>query len=122
MGNIKRQAIKHFQKYDKVLFSAIEKVEPIEELQIDGPERYFSRLCQEIIGQQLTGKASKTIFSRFKELFSGKKISPRKVLKIPHKVIRGAGLSNAKARYIRNLATRLILAATAGGAKSITPK
>lgn len=108
MGKINQQIIKHFQENDKILFSALEKLEPLKELQPDKPENYFFRLCREIIGQQLADKASEAIFSRFEELFSGRKITPRKVLKIPHKAIRRAGLSHAKARYIRNLAKKIV--------------
>ncbi len=108
MGKTKLQAIKHFQKHDKVLFSAIEEAGSIEELQPDKPENYFLRICQEIVGQQLAGKASRAIFSRFEALFPGKKVTPRKALSISHGAMRRAGLSNAKARYIRNLAEKII--------------
>ena len=108
MGKINQQIIKHFQRHDKVLFSAIERVGVLKELQPDGPENYFFRLCREIVGQQLADKASEAIFSRFEALFSSKKVTPRKVLKIPHKAIRNAGLSHAKARYIRNLAEKIV--------------
>lgn len=108
MRKINRQAIKHFQEHDETLFSAIEKVGPIKELQPDEPKNYFFRLCREIVGQQLTEKASDVIFSRFKELFSGKKVTPRRALKVPHGAMRKVGLSNAKARYIRNLAEKVI--------------
>jgi len=108
MKKTKQQAIKHFQKHDKVLFSVIEKVEPIRELKMNEPKEYFTNLCQSIIGQQLSGKVSETIFSRFKKLFSGQKVSPRKVLKIPHEAMREMGLSNAKAKYIRDLAEKVV--------------
>ena len=107
MGKINQQIIKHFQEHDKVLFLALEKLGPLKELQSDEPENYFFRLCREIVGQQLADKASEAIFSRFEELFSGRKVTPRKVLKIPHKAIRQAGLSHAKARYVRNLAEKI---------------
>lgn len=108
MGKTKLQAIKHFQKHDKILFSAIKRAGSIEELQPDKPENYFLRLCREIVGQQLSGKVSRVIFARFEALFPGKKVTPRKALNISHKTMRGIGLSSAKAEYIRNLAEKVI--------------
>ena len=37
-------------------------------------------------------------------MFPNKKITPKNVIKTPHEVLRSVGLSNAKARYIRNIA------------------
>lgn len=105
---MKKKVIQHFKECDEVLFSAIEKVGPLKILEKSGPETYFVKLCGEIIGQQLNGKVVKVIFSRFENLFSNKKITPRKVLNIPHKTLRGVGMSHAKARYIRNLAEMIV--------------
>ena len=108
MRKINEQVLKHFQKHDKILFLTAKKIWPIKELKADKPKNYFRRLCREIIAQQLAGKASKAIFSRFEDLFSNGKITPHKTLKISPKVIRKVGLSNAKAKYIRDLAERVI--------------
>ncbi len=108
MGRKGKKIIQHFQKHDKILFSIIKQSEFVSELQSDEPENYFFRLCREIVGQQLADKASKTIFARFEKLFSTKKITPRKALKLSHQAIRKSGLSNAKARYIKNLAKKVI--------------
>ena len=102
-----QQIIKHFQKNDEVLFSVMKKMGPVQGLHPDKPENYFSRLCREIIGQQLADKASRAIFSRFEKLFSGK-ITSCKALKVSHQAMRKAGLSNAKAKYIRNLAEDVV--------------
>jgi len=108
MRKINQKVLKHFQKHDKILFLTAKKTWPIKELKADKPKNYFHRLCREIVGQQLASKASRAIFSRFEDLFSNRKITPRKVLKIPHHVIRKAGLSNAKVKYVRNLAERVV--------------
>ena len=108
MRKTNQQVLKHFRKHDKVLFLTARKKWSTKELKADEPENYFRRLCREIIGQQLASEASKAIFSRFEDLFSNRKITPRKVLKIPHRVMRKAGLSNAKAKYVRNLAERVV--------------
>lgn len=107
MKRITSQIARHFQKHDRMLSSIIEKIGPIKELRPDKPANYFFRLCQEIVGQQLAGKAAKAIFVRFQKLFPDEKVTPAGVLKIPHSSMRKAGLSNAKARYIRDLAEKV---------------
>jgi len=103
-----KKVIQHFKDNDKVLFLAIKRVGGIKKIEKCGPEIYFVKLCREIIGQQLIGKVAKIIFGRFEDLFSNKKVTPRKVLNIPHEVLRGVGMSHAKARYVRNLAEMVV--------------
>lgn len=103
-----RKIINHFRKKDKILFSLINKVGPIEKLKPASPDSYFLRIAREIIHQQLSGKVCNVIFSRFEELFPNKKISPSSVLKMPHSKLRKAGLSNAKAKYVKNLARNIV--------------
>ena len=65
---------------------------------------YFKSLSRTIIYQQLSGKAAKTISDRFIALYDGKDYpSPEDVLKTNHVTLRSVGLSNAKARYIKNI-------------------
>ena len=55
--------------------------------------------------QQLTGKVAAIIFGRFLDLFPGRKFpEPERVLRKPFEHLRGVGLSNQKAGYIRNIA------------------
>ena len=65
---------------------------------------YFKSLSRAIIYQQLSGKAAKTISDRFIALYDGNDYpSPEDVLKTNHVTLRSVGLSNAKARYIKNI-------------------
>jgi 3-methyladenine DNA glycosylase/8-oxoguanine DNA glycosylase len=65
----------------------------------------FEALAHSIVYQQLSGKAAATIFGRFRALFPGAEFpAPSRVLETPHALMRGAGLSEAKARAIRDLA------------------
>ncbi len=65
---------------------------------------YFKSLSRTIIYQQLSGKAAKTISDRFIALYDGNDYpSPEDVLKTNHVTLRSVGLSNAKARYIKNI-------------------
>ena len=69
------------------------------------PEKdYYRSLTRAIIYQQLSGKAAKTISDRFIALYHGKDYpSPDDVLKTDHEILRSVGLSNAKAKYIKNI-------------------
>jgi len=98
------QIIQHFKKKDPILHSYLKQVGPIEDLRGDLPKNYFFRICKEIVGQQLSSKAGRAIFSRFKNVFSKGIVCPEAVLATPHETLRDSGISHAKARYIRNLA------------------
>jgi 3-methyladenine DNA glycosylase/8-oxoguanine DNA glycosylase len=63
----------------------------------------FEALTHSIVYQQLSGKAAETIFGRFRALYPGE-LEPGAVLATSHRRMRGAGLSEAKARAIRDLA------------------
>lgn len=68
---------------------------------IVSPIHYLQR---SIVYQQLSGKAAATIYRRFLELFQGRPPTAAQVLGTTELTLRGAGLSSAKARAIRDLA------------------
>lgn len=94
----------HFRSKDPIIFQALQKFGDISVPKPAHPKTFFYKLCREITSQQLAGKAADAIFSRFEALFPNKAITPKHVLNTPHEVLRSVGLSNAKARYIRNIA------------------
>lgn len=57
-----------------------------------------------IIGQQLSGSAAETIFNKFKTLLKNRPITPQAVIKLDDGLIRTAGVSYAKIRYLKSLA------------------
>ena len=65
----------------------------------------FGSLAAAIVYQQLAGKAASTIHGRFVEAVGGT-VSPDAVLACEDEVLRGAGLSRAKAAAIRDLAEK----------------
>lgn len=97
-----RKVHAHFQKADPVLYTVLLKVKPLKPLKKS--ETLFKDLCEAIINQQLSDKASTTIFGRFKKLFQEEEVTPEKVLKVKDETIRNAGPSWSKVRYIKNLA------------------
>lgn len=98
----------HFKKNDPILYSYFLKIGKLEPIKKDIPENYFSRLCREIMGQQLSDKSSEAIISRFNALFPAGMVRPKNVLSLSHEKIRSTGMSHAKARYVRNLAEAII--------------
>lgn len=63
----------------------------------------FAALAEAITHQQLHAKAAASIFARLNALHSGP-LTPAKILATPEEDLRGAGLSQAKAHAIRDLA------------------
>lgn len=64
----------------------------------------YEALIRSIVGQQLSVKAAATIYGRFLELFKNEAHPPTAVLKKNHDTLRGCGLSNQKAKYVKNVA------------------
>ena len=67
---------------------------------------HFAQLARMICYQQLAGRAAAAIHGRFEALFDGPP-TPDAVLALPFEKLRGAGLSNAKATSIRDLAEKV---------------
>lgn len=65
----------------------------------------FEALTHAIIHQQLNGKVAASIFSRFQGLFV-KSVRPDALLALPETALRTAGLSQAKAIAVRDLAQK----------------
>lgn len=69
---------------------------------------YYHELVDSIISQQLSVKAARTIEGRFKDLFGGEFPSPHQILEKDVEELRAVGLSRPKARYIQDLALKII--------------
>src|SRR5205814_10498389 len=69
---------------------------------------HFGALVRSIVFQQLAGKAAMAIHGRFVALFDGQRIDPDAVLVAGLAKLRTAGLSEAKATSIIDLATKVV--------------
>jgi len=69
---------------------------------------YYQELVDSIISQQLSVKAARTIEGRFKDLFDGNFPSPEEILDKDVEELRAVGLSRPKARYIQDLAMKIL--------------
>ncbi|HTD93640.1 MAG TPA: hypothetical protein VK644_07510, partial [Chitinophagaceae bacterium] len=67
-------------------------------------KKIYIYLCASIMSQQLSTKVADVIYKRFIALFGGKEPTPQQILDTPHETLRGIGLSNAKAAYVKNVA------------------
>jgi DNA-3-methyladenine glycosylase II len=100
-----RQAAKHLSAHDKILQPVIAETGLCD---LRPHREYYRELGESIIGQQLSVKAARTIRQRFCDLFGGPFPSPEMILAKPPEALRGAGLSGAKATYIRDLAQHVL--------------
>src|ERR1700733_10412632 len=61
-------------------------------------------LCASIMSQQLSTKVADVFHRRFLDLYGGKPPTAKQILNTPFETLRGIGLSNAKANYVKNVA------------------
>lgn len=96
-------AIKHLSQNDKKLFEIIR----LSEKYILKPKKdLYTALTHSIVGQQLSVSAASSIIKKFMNYFGGS-ISPELIINTPHETLRSLGLSNAKAKYIRDLSEKV---------------
>lgn len=96
-----RRAEAHLARTDAVMARLIGKFRPC--TLAEREFRPFHTLVTSIISQQLSSKAADTIEDRI-ALIVARPFQPGRFLKTPIMKLRSAGLSNAKARYIIQLA------------------
>ena len=65
---------------------------------------YFYLYCS-IMSQQLSIKVAAVIRQRFLKLYDGREPTPEQILATPLETLRSIGLSNAKTRYVHNVAS-----------------
>lgn len=90
----------HLSK-DRKLKKLIEGHEP---LGVSKRKDIHFYLIASIMSQQLSAKVADTIQKRFLTLYGDRIPQPQEVLATPIETLRGIGLSNAKARYVHNVA------------------
>ena len=102
-----RKAINHLRKVDSQLAAVIDAVGQCT-LVPRTEWTHFDALVRSIVYQQLSGKAAATIHGRVLQLIGDGAETPRKIAATSHDAFRAAGLSNAKASYVRNLAEHVL--------------
>jgi DNA-3-methyladenine glycosylase II len=93
---------------DKRLARVIEKTGTFQ-FKLDECDSVYESLLEAITYQSISGKAAATIFARIKALGSnGLCPTPAEILAMPNQKLREAGLSNAKAAAMKDLAQKTI--------------
>jgi DNA-3-methyladenine glycosylase II len=104
-----KKVLNHFRKQDPIIYKHLVRLgKQIKTIKKDKPDNYFYRLCREIVCQQLSSQSGNAILGRFIKLFPHGIVRPNDILSINHDQLRSTGMSNAKARYVRNLAENIV--------------
>ena len=97
---------REFLLRDEYIGAFIKKYGPVKHRRTH-PRRPFEALARSIIYQQLSGKAADTICGRFVALFKPHSFpTPEDVLQAKITTLRGAGLSQQKISYLKDLAQK----------------
>lgn len=99
-----RKAKRHFKKADPIMARIMDQVDLTFSLI---RHSQFEELVRIIVAQQLSGKAARTIAERVRGLCPSKKITLAGLQKVTDQELRGAGLSGAKTRAVRDLITHV---------------
>ena len=102
-----RKAIAHLKKVDPVMATVIDAVGKCT-LQPRAEWTHFDALLRSIVYQQLSGKAAASIHGRVLTLIGDGAGAPKRIVGTSHEAFRAAGLSTAKANYVRNLAEHVL--------------
>jgi DNA-3-methyladenine glycosylase II len=68
----------------------------------------FGTLIFQVVGQQLSVSATRTIVARLQQRFGGRMPSPQELLAVDPQELRASGMSNRKSATLRALAERLL--------------
>jgi 3-methyladenine DNA glycosylase/8-oxoguanine DNA glycosylase len=100
-------AVRHLRRADPVMRSIVKSVGPVG-LKPGSRGDNFTTIARAIVGQQLSAKAAETIWQRLIALHpNGKRLRPEEIVEATEQAMRGAGLSNAKMVYLKDLASRV---------------
>ncbi len=98
------KGIKHLSKHDKVLSTLIKNYGICN---LRPHKKYFNLLLRSIIGQQLSVTAADSISKKFFSFFNNKP-KPEDIIRSSHEELRALGLSNAKAKYVKDLSQKIM--------------
>jgi DNA-3-methyladenine glycosylase II len=101
----------HLRAADPVLGALMDAIGPdgIGDGRSGRPDDHYGALVRAIVGQQLSTKAARTIYGRLTERYGGRPPTPAELLADdPEELRAAAGLSRAKASYLRSLAEHVV--------------
>jgi 3-methyladenine DNA glycosylase/8-oxoguanine DNA glycosylase len=99
-------ALVFFEERDPSLFALAKKLQSPVEPSAGDPEKFFHSLCHSIISQQLSTRVADVIQERFDTLIGGV-VAPKNILAVEDQALRDIGLSWAKIKYAKDLASKV---------------
>jgi DNA-3-methyladenine glycosylase II len=103
------EADEYLRRADPVLRGLIDEggtIDPETDRRGSRPDAYEA-IARAIVGQQLSTKAAASIWGKLQDAFRGDTPAPPELLAADESTLRGAGLSNAKVGFLRDLASRI---------------
>src|SRR5437870_403272 len=103
------KADEHLRRVDHVMRGLIDEggpIHPERDRRASRPDPYEA-IARAIVGQQLSTKAARSIWERLLDTLGGSLPPPSELLEVDPETLRGAGLSRAKAAFMRDLAERI---------------
>ncbi len=103
--------IAHLRESDPILRRVIDAAPPdaLADRRAGRPHDHYGALVRSIVGQQLSTKAARAIFTRLTDRFGGRTPTPAEVLADdPDELRAAAGLSRAKVTFLRSLAEHVL--------------
>jgi DNA-3-methyladenine glycosylase II len=104
------EAVEHLRRSDDTLKRIIDErgsLDP-EARRRGRPPDPYAALLRSIVGQQLSTKAARSIYGRLEEIFGGRAPTPQELLDADPELVRSAGLSRPKVKYLRSLAEHVL--------------
>ena len=110
MTQFDERAVEHLRGADDTLRQIIDERGPLDrEARMRGrPADPYGALLRSIVGQQLSTKAARSIYTRLTDQFDGRAPTPQELLDADPEVVRSAGLSRPKVSYLRSLAEHVV--------------
>ncbi len=95
---------------DPVMENLVRRVGPLgfEQRRRGRPDDAYGALVRTIVGQQLSVKAARSIYTRLTALFDDRAPTPQELTSTDEDLLRASGLSRPKIRYLRDLADRVL--------------
>lgn len=98
-----QREIDYLKRKDKKLGAVIDKIGIIKREITPDP---FAALVSSVVSQQISKKAAETVWNRLSILLQT--ISPERIIQADLSLIKGCGMSNRKAGYIKGIAEKAI--------------
>ena len=99
-----KKGVSYLRKNDPIMRDIIDK---IGNCTLQTSPDYYSSLVRTIISQQLSNKASNTIFARLLKKVNDE-LNPENVLNLSNFQLKSAGISKQKMSYLRDLSTKFL--------------